>query len=230
MLSRLRFCIIFCLLIAEPILAQVTFTPAFPNIGFEFPTEIQHAGDGTNRLFVAEQSGTIKVFPNSENVTQAQVSEFLDISNRVSFSAGQEIGLLGLAFHPDYENNNLFYVYYTAKSPASTTDIRIVVEQFTANGNSADASTGKVLLQFDKNQFNNNHNGGKIGFGPDGYLYVSVGDGGGGGDPQRNAQNLDNVFGKLLRIDVDLDGNNPVAENAGHYLCLWRQKHMEVCL
>jgi len=91
--------------------------------------------------------------------------------------------------------------------------VRIVVEQFTANGNSANPNTGQVLLQFDKNQNNNNHNGGKIGFGPDGYLYASVGDGGGGGDPQRNAQNLDNVFGKLLRIDVDLDGSNPVADN-----------------
>jgi len=213
MLTKLRLYTLFCLLLAKPVVAQVTFEPAFPNIGFEFAVEIQNAGDGTNRLFVAEQSGTIKVFPNSKNVSQAQVSNFLDISNRVAFNVGEEIGLLGLAFHPDFENNNLFYVYYTADSPANNANFRIVVEQFTANGNSADASSGQVILQFDKNQFNNNHNGGKIGFGPDGYLYVSVGDGGGGGDPQRNAQNLNNVFGKLLRVDVDLDDSNPVADN-----------------
>jgi len=216
MLTKTRFYTLLCLLLAEPVMAQVSFKPAFPNIGFEFATEIQNAGDESNRLFVAEQKGTIKVFPNNTNVSPTQVSNFLDITDRVSFTAGEEIGLLGLAFHPDFENNNLFYVYYTANSSASNSDFRIVVEQFTANGNSANPNTGQVLLQFDKNQFNNNHNGGKIGFGPDGYLYASVGDGGGGGDPKRNAQNLNNVFGKILRIDVDMDGSNPVAAN-GRY-------------
>jgi len=91
-IATLRLCVVFCLLLAGPVMAQVTFKPAFPNIGFEFPTEIQNAGDGTNRLFVVEQKGTIKVFPNRSNVEQAQVSDFLDIGNRVFFSAGQEIG------------------------------------------------------------------------------------------------------------------------------------------
>ena len=81
------------------------------------------------------------------------------------------------------------------------------------NPNLADASTRLEILSFDKNQGNSNHNGGKIAFGPDGYLYLSIGDGGGGGDPNKNAQNLNNVFGSILRIDVDLDGNNTVESN-----------------
>jgi len=214
MFTKLRIYILLCFLSIGPAIAEVTFKPAFPNVGFEFPTEIQNAEDGSNRLFVVEQRGTIKVFPNRTDVRPAQVSNFLDISSRVAFSSGQEMGLLGLTFHPDFENNNLFYVYYTANSPASNASVRVVVEQFTANGSSADPNTGQVLLQFDKNQNNSNHNGGKIDFGPDGYLYVSVGDGGGGGDPRRNAQNLSNAFGKILRIDVDLDGSNPAVANA----------------
>jgi glucose/arabinose dehydrogenase len=195
-------------------LAQVTYQDAFPDLSFEYPTEIMSPGDGTNRLFVLEQAGRIKVFQNNENTAVAET--FLDITPTVSFSSGQEIGLLGLAFHPDYANNGLFYVYHTRQSSISGVNVEIVLARYSVradNPDQADPSSRLDILSFDKNQSNSNHNGGKIAFGPDGYLYISIGDGGGGGDPNKNAQNLDNVFGSILRIDVDLDGNNPLESN-----------------
>ena len=194
--------------------SQVTYEDAFPNLSFEYPTEITNANDGTNRLFVLEQAGRIKVFQNNENTAVAET--FLDITSTVSFSSGQEIGLLGLAFHPNFQQNRYFYVYHTRQSSVSGVNVEIVLARYTVRAddpNQADPLSRLDILSFDKNQDNSNHNGGKIAFGPDGYLYVSIGDGGGGGDPNRNAQNLDNVFGSILRIDVDLDGNNPVESN-----------------
>ena len=194
--------------------SQVTYEDAFPNLSFEYPTEIMNANDGTNRLFVLEQAGRIKVFQNDPSTTVANI--FLDIQGTVSFSSGQEIGLLGLAFHPNFRQNRYFYVYHTRQSSVSGINVEIVLARYTVmanNPNLADASSRLEILSFDKNQGNSNHNGGKIAFGPDGYLYISIGDGGGGGDPNKNAQNLNNVFGSILRIDVDLDGNNPVESN-----------------
>ncbi|WP_273567545.1 PQQ-dependent sugar dehydrogenase [Maribacter halichondriae] len=192
----------------------VTYQEAFQNLTFEFPVEIQNAGDSSNRLFVVEQSGKIKVFDNDPNTSQQKV--FLDLTNEVSFSFGQEIGLLGLAFHPEYNQNGYFYVYYTRYSSVANVGVEIVIARYNASSNNsdqADVSSRLEILSFDKNQEHSNHNGGKIGFGPDGYLYASFGDGGGGGDPNRNAQNLDNPFGSILRIDVDVDGNNPLESN-----------------
>ncbi len=202
------------LLLCTALQSQITYQNAFPNIGFEFPTEIQNANDGSNRLFVVEQRGRIEVFPNQNNVTST--SNFLDITDRVRFRNGQEVGLLGLAFHPQYTSNGYIYVYYTTDSPVSGISVRMVLSRFSVNpSNSNDVieNSELILFQFDKNQNNSNHNGGKIAFGPDGYLYISIGDGGGGNDPQRNGQNKNTVFGSLLRIDVDLDGNNPVENN-----------------
>jgi len=197
-------------------LAQVTYESAFPNIAFEFPVELQSSVDGTNRMFVVEQPGRIKVFPTNPDVLSAEVDTFLDITDRVYYSSGQETGLLGLAFHPEFSNNGYFYVYYTAPSPVTGISIRMVLSRFSVdsnNINSADPNSELVLFQFDKNQDNSNHNGGKIAFGPDGYLYISFGDGGGGNDPQGNGQNINTVFGSICRIDVDLDGNNPLESN-----------------
>lgn len=194
--------------------SQITYQNAFPNIDFEFPTEIQNANDGSNRLFVVEQRGRIEVFPNQNNVTST--SNFLDITDRVRFRNGQEVGLLGLAFHPQYTSNGYIYVYYTTDSPVSGISVRMVLSRFSinpSNNNDVLEDSELVIFQFDKNQNNSNHNGGKIAFGPDGYLYISIGDGGGGNDPQRNGQNKNTVFGSLLRIDVDLDGSNPVENN-----------------
>ena len=196
--------------------AQITYESAFPNIDFEFPVEIQSPNDGTDRMFVLEQSGRIKVFSNSTTVSLLDVDIFLDITNRVRFINGQEVGLLGLAFHPNYVNNGYFYVYYTANSSISGVDVKIVVSRFSVSAgdsNIADVNSELILFQFDKNQNNSNHNGGKIAFGPDGYLYISVGDGGGGNDPQGNGQNINTIFGSICRIDVDLDGSNVVETN-----------------
>lgn len=204
------------LLLIQNTHAQITYESAFPNINFEYPVELQSPPDGTDRMFVVEQPGRIKVFPREANTTAADVSTFLDITSSVYYGVGQEIGLLGLAFHPDYSNNGYFYVYYTATSPVPGIDVRMVLSRFSvnaSNNNLADANSEFVLFQFDKNQFNSNHNGGKIAFGPDGYLYISFGDGGGGNDPQGNGQNKNTVFGSICRIDVDLDGNNPTETN-----------------
>ncbi|MFP4844847.1 PQQ-dependent sugar dehydrogenase [Winogradskyella sp. PE311] len=194
--------------------AQITYESAFPNLNFQFPIEIQNAGDATDRLFVVEQPGRIKVFPRNQSVLASEMSTFLDITDRVGFSFGQEIGLLGLAFHPNYEVNGYFYVYYTA--PISSSTDKVVLSRFSVNAtdaNLADANSELVIFEFDKNQTNSNHNGGKIAFGPDGYLYISIGDGGGGNDPQNNAQDNTIAFGSICRIDIDLDGNNPTETN-----------------
>ncbi len=174
--------------------AQYNFQIAFPNLTFSNPLYLDHAGDGSNRIFVVEQAGRIKVFPNNPNVNTTKM--FLDITDRVT--SGGETGLLGLAFHPNFETNGYFYVNYTAPSP-----LRTVVSRFqvTSNPDSADKNSELILLTF--NQPYSNHNGGCMAFGPDGYLYIATGDGGSGGDPQNNAQNITNLLGKILRIDVD---------------------------
>ncbi len=202
----------FFLLVFYYVNAQITYEPAFPNLDFEFPVEIQPSNDGLDRLFVVEQAGRIKVFDNDSNTTSSNT--FLDITNQVYFEVGQEIGLLGLAFHPDYVNNGYFYVYYTIGN--FNTDIEIVLSRFSVssdNNNVADAGSELVIFRFDKNQNASNHNGGKIAFGPDEYLYISFGDGGGANDPVGNGQNINTVFGSICRIDIDVDGSNPVESN-----------------
>ncbi|MGQ9644329.1 MAG: PQQ-dependent sugar dehydrogenase [Ignavibacterium sp.] len=183
------------LIAAFSVNAQYNFQIAFPNLTFTNPLDLQHAGDGSNRIFVVEQAGRIKVFPNNSSVTATKI--FLDITDRVTF--GSETGLLGLAFHPNYENNGYFYVNYTAPSPLRTVVSRFQVSS--TNPDSADKNSEQILLTF--NQPYSNHNGGCVAFGPDGYLYIATGDGGSGGDPQNNAQNITNLLGKFLRIDVD---------------------------
>ncbi len=194
--------------------SQITYEAAFPSIDFEFPVELQSPEDGTDRMFVVEQLGRIKVFSRNATAQPSDVSAFLDITDRVSFSSGQEIGLLGLAFHPNYDQNGYLYVYYTAANVVS--NYKVVLSRFTVNSsniNLADSNSELVLFKFDKNQGTSNHNGGKIAFGPDGYLYISIGDGGGSNDPKNNAQDIDIAFGSICRIDVDLDGNNPIESN-----------------
>ena len=176
--------------------SQIAVEQAFPKLTFNRPVDIQHPADGSGRLFVVEQDGVIQTFRDSTSTTAASV--FLDISARVA-AAGNEMGLLGLAFHPDYRNNGFFFVNYTATSP-----LRTVVSRFrvsSADPNVADTSSEEVLLTF--NQPYENHNGGQIAFGPDGFLYIATGDGGSGGDPQRNGQNRSTLLGKILRIDVN---------------------------
>lgn len=176
---------------------------AFPNLSFDRPVDLQHAGDNTDRIFVVEQAGTIKVFPNETQHNSADI--FLDIEERVRDN-GNEEGLLGLAFHPEYAQNGYFYVNYTASDPRRTVIARYSV---TADDpNAADASSELVLLEIE--QPYGNHNGGQVAFGPDGYLYIATGDGGSAGDPMQHGQNRNTLLGAILRIDVD----NPAAGNA----------------
>ena len=182
--------------------AQYKLNIAFPNLQtFDNPIELVHAYDGSNRLFVVQQRGLIYVFNNDPSVSTAKL--FINLSGKVSPS-GNEKGLLGLAFHPDYENNRQFFVNYTFDSVLQTWSR---ISRFTSslsNPDTAVTSTEEILLTLF--QPYTNHNGGKIAFGPDGYLYNSFGDGGSGGDPHGNGQSRTTLLGKILRINVDSAG------------------------
>jgi hypothetical protein len=193
----------------------LTIEEAFPGLSFTRPVDFQHAGDNSNRIFIVEQRGVISVFQNDAQTTNK--TAFLNIESRVEDSSNEE-GLLGLAFHPDYETNGYFYVNYTASNPDRTVISRFSVSA--ADPNQADPASEMVLLTF--SQPFGNHNGGQISFGPDGFLYIAVGDGGSGGDPRENGQNLTTLLGSILRIDVDqqhgtkqysIPENNPFANN-----------------
>ncbi|MDV6167568.1 PQQ-dependent sugar dehydrogenase [Flavobacterium sp. DG1-102-2] len=158
---------------------------------FESPTEIVNAGD--DRLFVVEQSGHIRVLNADGTVND---NDFLDVSSLISFTG--ERGLLGLAFHPNYAANGYFYIDYT------NTDGSTVIARYSKSemdNNTANPASAVVMLTVE--QPFENHNGGCLRFGPDGYLYIAMGDGGSGGDPGNRAQNLDLLLGKILRLDVD---------------------------
>jgi glucose/arabinose dehydrogenase len=159
--------------------------------GFTNPVDISHAGD--DRLFIVEQAGYIRIVDAAGNVNPVP---FLDIDDRVK--SGGEQGLLGLAFHPNYYGNGFFYVNYTGTGD-STHISRFSVQP--ANPSLADPNSEMKLLTIFQPYVN--HNGGELAFGPDGYLYIGLGDGGSGGDPGDRAQNPMELLGKMLRIDVD---------------------------
>jgi glucose/arabinose dehydrogenase len=192
---------------------------AFPDLSFTRPVDLQYPPDNSNRIFVVEQPGVISVFPNDKNVSGK--TTFLDIRAKVD-DDGNEEGLLGLALHPDYKTNGYFYVNYTASGPNRTIISRFKVSA--ANTNQADPASEQVLLTFE--QPYSNHNGGQVSFGPDGYLYIAVGDGGSGGDPHDNGQKRSTLLGKILRIDVNkqedgkqygIPSDNPFAGNSNGY-------------
>ena len=160
--------------------------------GLNKPVGLIHAGDGSGRLFIIEQPGAIRILQNGELF----LTPFLDIRERVNDKSSEQ-GLLGLAFHPDYHNNGYFFVNYT-NSRGDT-----VIARFRVSGdpNLADPATESQLMTIA--QPYGNHNGGHLAFGPDGLLYIGTGDGGSGGDPEGNAQNLDMMLGKMLRLNVD---------------------------
>jgi hypothetical protein len=183
--------------LAPTIEAAVTLDPLLS--GLTEPTYVTHAGDGSGRLFLVEQSGVIRVLqPGSATPTI-----FLDIRALVrspqDVGGGIEEGLLSMAFHPDYASNGLLYIYYTDTSGDNNV-YRYSVS--TSDPDLADDTTALLILNI-PHPTNNNHNGGQLNFGPDGFLYISTGDGGGGGDPDRNGQDPTVLLGKLLRIDVD---------------------------
>ena len=162
--------------------------------GLSQPVELAHAGDGSGRLFIVEQAGTIKILKNGAVLA----TPFLDITSLTDLDG--ERGLLGLAFHPQYAANRRFYVFYTRPS-----DGALRVSEFLASASNpdlADAGTERSVITI-PHASAGNHNGGRIAFGPQGYLYIATGDGGGGGDPSDNGQNRNALLGKLLRIDVN---------------------------
>lgn len=189
--------------------------------GLDRPLGLTHAGDQSGRIFIVEQGGTIRLL--KQGVVSA--TPFLDISDRAAPASG-EMGLLGLAFHPNFSENGRFFVNHTSDAGGRHT----VIAEYAADPGSdqADPNSEKVLLTIA--QPFPNHNGGQLAFGPDGHLYIATGDGGGGDDPLNNGQKLDTLLGKILRIDVDrqdaglayaVPADNPFVDRAGAETEIW---------
>src|SRR5688572_7344708 len=171
-------------------LPSVRLQRVFPGLAFNQMTGLYQAPD--SRWYVLERDGRIRVFDDRNDSTQSQV--FLDIRERVD-DGGAEMGLLGLALAPDFSQSGAFYVNYTAGNPRRT-----VVSRFQSSGGVANPASEEIILTVGQPFVN--HNGGQTSFGPDGYLYIGLGDGGSGRDPMGNGQNQGVLLGKLLRIDV----------------------------
>ena len=202
-------------LLALPLWCQEIQTVRIVN-GLSAPTDIQNAADGSGRLFIVQQAGLIRVMRNGALVS----TPFLDIRNKTTLDG--ERGLLGLAFPPGFATKQRFYVDYTDLNG----DTIIAQYRVSANPDVVDASSEIVLMKIA--QPFANHNGGQVRFGPDGFLYIAMGDGGSGGDPLKNGQNLGALLGKLLRIDVESDpghvripGTNPFVNTAGARGEIW---------
>ncbi len=192
-------------------LAGIKLERVFTNLSFNQPTFLTHAGDGSNRVFVTERRGVIYVFPNTPSVTTAQRKIFLDLSGRVEsrvFGSGEN-GFFAMAFHPDFAQNRKFYVSYTdtIEGHIRTNKIGAMMSRVSelqmsqTNPDSANPASERILLELEQPW--DNHNGGQIAFGKDGYLYLSLGDGRAPNDTLKNGQNPMNWFGTVLRIDVD---------------------------
>ena len=199
----------------KPELDAIDVEVAF--VGFEQPVQVTNAGDGWDRLFVVSRLGTIHVIDAGTTLE----APFLDISDLIT-AAQPEQGLLGLAFHPAYRENGRFLVNYTNREGNT-----VIAEYgvFLGDPNRAGPEAVGVVLTYE--QPYGNHNGGMLVFGPDGYLYIGVGDGGSGGDPQGNGQSLSTLLGKMLRIDVNtgdpysIPADNPFVNNASARPEIW---------
>jgi glucose/arabinose dehydrogenase len=174
---------------AAPIIALSPFVS-----GLTSPVDLQPSRDGTSRLFVVQQGGIIRVIKSGKLLA----TPFLNLTSLVQ--SGGEEGLLGLAFHPAYKTNGRFFVNYTRSVSGQ---IQTIIAEYHASSTNPDVAnpTGAIVLKV--NQPFDNHNGGQLAFGPDGYLYIGLGDGGSEGDPQKNGQKLSTLLGKMLRIDVN---------------------------
>ncbi|QDT14521.1 PQQ-dependent sugar dehydrogenase [Alienimonas californiensis] len=175
---------------------------AFEFLTFDRPILLTHPGDGSDRVIVVTQKGPIFQFPNDPDVEEA--TPFGDLSDRVVYNEKQnEEGLLGLAFHPEFKTNGRVFIYYTTTDAPHTS----VISEFKAVGEGLDqrldADSEREIFRLQQPYWN--HNAGTILFGPDGMFYVAFGDGGAGGDPLDNGQNVGTVFGAMLRLDVDAE-------------------------
>src|SRR5438270_6817237 len=200
--------------VASPALAvEIALRPVIS--GLSEPTSIVNAGD--SRLFIAQQTGRIAIYDGTRVLPQP----FLDVSSLISTN-GEERGLLGLAFSPHYRDDGSFYIDYT-NTAGDTVVARYHVSA--SDPNVADRASAQVILTVA--QPYPNHNGGELQFGPDGYLYIAMGDGGSGGDPENRAQTLSTLLGKILRIDVAnavtyrIPPTNPFANRAGAAPEIW---------
>lgn len=183
--------------------------------GLHQPVYLTHAGDGSGRLFIVEQPGRISIIQNGE----LRLDPFLDIREIVNDESTEQ-GLLGLAFSPAYPSNGHFFIHYSDAN-GDTTIVRYSVS---SDPNRADPASAQIILQVDQPYAN--HNGGDLVFGPDGYLYIGLGDGGSQGDPHGNSQNLNALLGKMLRIDVNqepygIPPDNPFVNRAGARPEVW---------
>ena len=176
-----------------PSTVSVTLSPVVS--GLNAPLGFQAPNDGTGRLFVVEQGGTLRVIQNGA----LMAVPFLDISAKVT--SGGEMGLLGVAFHPAFAQNGRFFVHYDRTVGTQAQSVIAEYARSVANPNLADPNSERILLTV--NQPFPNHKGGQMNFGPDGFLYIGLGDGGSEDDPQGNGQNTQTMLGKILRIDVN---------------------------
>ena len=186
--------------------------------GYTSPLGIENCGD--SRLFIVQKTGYIYI---CDSLGVKNTTPFLDIHTELTSSGGEQ-GLLGLAFHPDYFSNGYFYVYYTKVSTGALRIVRFTVDSL--NPNAADPNSELLLMEI-PHPTNTNHDGGCLKFGPDGYLYIGTGDGGGAGDSPNNSQNTLKYLGKLLRIDVNngtpyaIPADNPFIDNSNYYPEIW---------
>jgi len=187
--------------VAQP---SITLTPLGAGGTVAAPLHVASPHDGSGRIFVVSQEGVIKIFQNGAYLA----TPFLDISSLVTYN--DEQGLLSMDFHPDYADNGWFYVYYVDNltTPGSVTIARYSVS---SDPNVADPGSAQIILVI-PNPFDDTHRGGRLEFGPDGYLYAGIGDSGGVGDPDNRAQNTSSLFGKLIRIDVNGTGAVPCGQ------------------
>ena len=178
---------------AQESAGEIEIRRVFAALDLTRPVFLTHAGDGSDRIFVVEQPGRIRVLANEE---QAGADLFLDITSQVN-SGPNEAGLLSLAFHPSYAENGRFFIYYTTGNLVS----RVSEFAVAGEGETGNPESEQILLEVA--QPAGNHNGGQLAFGPDGHLYVGLGDGGGSGDRFGNGQNRHTLLGSILRLDID---------------------------
>lgn len=191
---------------AQAALPTVTLREAYPALTVDRPMWMTEAPDGSGRMFILEQAGRIVMVRKGGDGADAK--EFLNIMDRKPYDSNAE-GLLGLAFHPQFRTNGLFYVYYNQQNPRRGvfSEFKVAAE----NSNRADLASERILLQVPLSSTSNH--GGQVSFGPDGFLYLAIGEGSAGNDPENNGQNTASLLAKILRIDVNTRSPSGTGEN-----------------